>query len=355
MEGKTSGFRDEKVKKEVAEGRLEFRVVLNDGSGENYQILTGLKSIFQKQLPKMPREYIARLVYDRKHEGLAILRHPLTPNSVIGGITYRLFPERGFCEIVFCAVSSSEQVKGFGSALMNHLKEKVKERTGGQVQHYLTYADNYAIGYFKKQGFYRQISLDRSVWAGYIKDYDGGTLMQCTMVPNVDYLEVYQILYQQKVALVRKIEEVSPCAKVYGPLEHFPTDPLGIPGVRESGWTPDLSKLTDIPRRNKLYETLRPILNDLQAHPAAWPFLEPVDPHEVPAYYEAIATPMDLATMDTKLEAEQYEDVRQFADDLFLVVKNCRSFNDPDTTYYKNANSLEKFFMEKLRSKDLTI
>ena len=201
MEEKTGGFRDEKVKKEVADGRIEFRIVLNDGSAENYQILTGLKGLFQKQLPKMPREYIARLVYDRNHEGLAILRHPLTASSVIGGITYRLFTDRGFCEIVFCAVSSSEQVKGFGSALMNQLKEKVKARTNGQVHHFLTYADNYAIGYFKKQGFYKTISLSRSVWAGYIKDYDGGTLMQCTMVPNVDYLEIYQMLHKQKLVM----------------------------------------------------------------------------------------------------------------------------------------------------------
>lgn len=125
----------------------------------------------------------------------------MTPSSVIGGITYRLFPSRGFCEIVFCAISSTEQVKGFGSALMNQLKEKVRERTGGQVQHYLTYADNYAIGYFKKQGFYRQIALSRDVWAGYIKDYDGGTLMQCTVVPNVNYLQVYQMFHDQKLVL----------------------------------------------------------------------------------------------------------------------------------------------------------
>ncbi len=178
---------------------------MNDGSAESYQILTGLKVIFQKQLPKMPKEYIARLVYDRSHESLAILRLPFTPSSVIGGITYRLFVDREFCEIVFCAISSNEQVKGFGSALMNQLKEKVKERTGGRVKHFLTYADNYAIGYFKKQGFYKQISLDRSVWAGYIKDYDGGTLMQCTMVPHVNYLNVYQILHHQKIVKMDRL------------------------------------------------------------------------------------------------------------------------------------------------------
>ena len=138
--------------------------------------------------------------------------------------------------------------------------------------------------------------------------------------------------------------------------DEFPlASPLDIPGIRESGWTEELSKKTDIPRRSKLYETLRPILNDLQSHPAAWPFLEPVDANEVPSYYEAISDPMDLASMDSKLESEQYPDVKTFAEDVFLIVKNCRSFNDPDTTYYKNANSLEKFFLEKLKSKDLSI
>ena len=32
---------------------------------------------------------------------------------------------------------------------MNHLKDHVKATT--QCMHFLTYADNYAIGYFKKQ------------------------------------------------------------------------------------------------------------------------------------------------------------------------------------------------------------
>jgi histone acetyltransferase len=47
------------------QGSVEFRIVLNDGSAESMILLTGLKNIFQKQLPKMPREYIGRLVYDR--------------------------------------------------------------------------------------------------------------------------------------------------------------------------------------------------------------------------------------------------------------------------------------------------
>jgi histone acetyltransferase len=93
---------------EEREGVIEFRVVNNDNSKENMIILTGLKNIFQKQLPKMPREYIARLIYDRNHLSMAIVKKPL---QVVGGITYRPFNHRRFAEIVFCAITSNEQVK----------------------------------------------------------------------------------------------------------------------------------------------------------------------------------------------------------------------------------------------------
>lgn len=38
------------------------------------------------------------------------------------GITYRPFKGRQFAEIVFCAISSEQQVKGYGAHLMSHLK-----------------------------------------------------------------------------------------------------------------------------------------------------------------------------------------------------------------------------------------
>ena len=41
--------------------------------------------------------------------------------NVIGGITYRSFPEAEDGEIAFCAVSANEQVKGHGTCLMNHI------------------------------------------------------------------------------------------------------------------------------------------------------------------------------------------------------------------------------------------
>lgn len=80
---------------------------------------------------------------------------------------------------------------------MNSLKDIVR-RDQPTVNHFLTYADNYAVGYFKKQGFTKEITLNRANWVGYIKDYEGGTIMQCTMLPKVKYLEVHQMLADQK-------------------------------------------------------------------------------------------------------------------------------------------------------------
>lgn len=92
--------------------------------------LVGLQNVFSHQLPRMPKEYITRLVFDpyvavlkprisgclhsahvrnvhRKHKTLALIKD----GRVIGGICFRMFPTQGFTEIVFCAVTSNEQVK----------------------------------------------------------------------------------------------------------------------------------------------------------------------------------------------------------------------------------------------------
>ena len=139
--------------------------------------LTQVKNIFATQLPKMPREYIARLVFDRKHRTLLAIKR----DRVVGGICFRPFVPQRFAEIAFCAITSSEQVKGYGTRLMNHLKEATKL---DNLTHFLTYADNYAIGYFKKQGFTKSISMPAERWVGYIKDYDGGTLMECGFIAS---------------------------------------------------------------------------------------------------------------------------------------------------------------------------
>ncbi|KAK9332737.1 hypothetical protein V1520DRAFT_324286 [Lipomyces starkeyi] len=343
---------EDKVRPAVIEERdgiIEFRVVNNDNSRENLMILTGLKNIFQKQLPKMPREYIARLVYDRSHLSMAIVKKPLT---VVGGITYRPFASRKFAEIVFCAIASSEQVKGYGAHLMNHLKDYVKNTS--PIMYFLTYADNYAIGYFKKQGFTKEISLDKSIWMGYIKDYEGGTLMQCSMIPRIRYLDGSNILLRQKAAIMSKIKQISQSHVIRPGIEEFKLegtqfDPLMIPGLQDAGWTPEMDELARRPKRGPHFAVMQHLLNEMMNHPSAWPFAQPVNKDEVNDYYQIIKEPMDLSTMEQRLESDAYQSMEDFIYDARLIFNNCRQYNNETTTYYKNANKLEKFMTQRLK------
>jgi histone acetyltransferase len=149
--------------------------------------------------------------------------------------------------------------------LMDHFKSHIR-RTYPNMMHFLTYADNYAVGYFEKQGFSMDITLDRSIWAGYIKDYEGGTIMQCTMLRKVDYLDKGDIVAKQQEAIMTKIRQMSKSHIVYSGLPQFQdgaredvtVDPKDVPGLSkdipyishcydidratgESGWTPTMA------------------------------------------------------------------------------------------------------------------
>ncbi|KAI0101607.1 histone acetyltransferase GCN5 [Nemania sp. FL0031] len=336
-------FPDKPAVLEELNGDIEFRVVNNDGSRESMIILTGLKCLFQKQLPKMPKDYIARLVYDRTHLSIAIVKKPL---EIIGGIAYREFRNRKFAEIVFCAVASDQQVKGYGAHLMAHLKDYV--RATSPVMHFLTYADNYATGYFQKQGFTKEITLDKSIWMGYIKDYEGGTLMQCSMIPRIRYLEAGRMLLKQKETVLAKIRLLSKSHIIHQPPQPWshsvaPIDPLSIPAIRATGWSPDMDELAREPRHGPHFNELRRFLSQIQFHKQAWPFLNPVNRDEVADYYNVITSPMDLSTIEDKLEHDLYAAPKDLVSDLKLIFSNCRQYNDASTVYTKCATKLEKY------------
>ncbi|KAI1777387.1 histone acetyltransferase GCN5 [Hypoxylon cercidicola] len=325
-------------------GEIEYRVVNNDGARESMIILTGLKCLFQLQLPSMPKEYVARVVYDRTHTSIAIVKMPL---QVIGGISFREFRDRKFIEIVFCAVSPDHQLQGYGAHMMAHFKDYVK--ASSPVMHFLTYADNGAIRYFQKQGFTKEITLDKSIWMGCIKVYHGGTLMQCSMVPRVRYLEVGRMLQKQKEAVNAMIRPFSKSHVVHEPPQQWangvvtPIDPYSIPAIRETGWSPDMDELARLSRHGPHFKELRRFLYQIQTHRQSWPFLKPVDKDAVPDYYNVITSPMDLSTVEEKLESDSYAAPRDFIADLKLIFSNCLQYNDAATTYVRCAVKLEKF------------
>ncbi|CCA68335.1 related to putative histone acetylase [Serendipita indica DSM 11827] len=339
------------VMEEHRRGYIQYTAVKNDGEERSYIVLTGLKNLFQRQLPKMPREYITRLVMDRNSRGLAMIKHGY---KVVAGITYRPFAHRGFIEIVFCAVSSANQIKGYGGHLMDHFKKHIQD-TYQNVNYFLTYADNYAIGYFKKQGFSKDVTLDRVQWAGYIKDYEGATLLQCTLVP-VDYTTIRETLAQQKAWVIEKIRSRSSSHIVRPGIAafqegHSPTvlKYEDIPGLVEAGWTSHPT-VQELPANIKPpdYVRMTRALRALQAHQQSWPFRVPVNKQDVPDYYEFIKNPMDLHTMQTKLEGGKYAQVDAFVADVRAIVENCLLYNPQDSVYAKAAIKLNRYFETSL-------
>ncbi|XP_031210315.1 nucleosome-remodeling factor subunit BPTF isoform X10 [Mastomys coucha] len=103
------------------------------------------------------------------------------------------------------------------------------------------------------------------------------------------------------------------------------------------------------PLTEKDYEGLRRVLRSLQAHKMAWPFLEPVDPNDAPDYYGVIREPMDLATMEERIQNRYYERLTEFVADMTKIFDNCRYYNPNDSPFYQCAEVLETFFVQKLK------
>ncbi|XP_008294764.1 nucleosome-remodeling factor subunit BPTF isoform X5 [Stegastes partitus] len=103
------------------------------------------------------------------------------------------------------------------------------------------------------------------------------------------------------------------------------------------------------PLTDKDYEGLRRTLRSLQAHKMAWPFLEPVDTNDAPDYYRVIKEPMDLSTMEERLQKREYVKLTEFVADMTKIFDNCRYYNPSDSPFYQCAEVLENFFVQKLK------
>jgi transcription initiation factor TFIID subunit 2 len=91
---------------------------------------------------------------------------------------------------------------------------------------------------------------------------------------------------------------------------------------------------------------LKALLQTLKKMPEAFFFLRPVDPiaDGAPTYYDEIKEPMDLATMETKVDSQQYVTMADFHADMQRIFANCRQFNPPGTVPVQYADTLSQAF-----------
>lgn len=78
-------------------------------------------------------------------------------------------------------------------------------------------------------------------WVGFIKDYDGGTLMECYIHPTVDYLNITEIIGKERSFIHDRIKTSTLSCVIHDGIELFSQgkrfQALEIPGVQSSGWS----------------------------------------------------------------------------------------------------------------------
>ena len=73
------------------------------------------------------------------------------------------------------------------------------------------------------------------------------------------------------------------------------------------------------------------ILDHLKNMEDTWPFAEPVDEEYAPNYYRIIINPMDLQTMEERLDQGEYLTFHEFEEDFKLIIDNCVAYNGPNS------------------------
>jgi E1A/CREB-binding protein len=100
----------------------------------------------------------------------------------------------------------------------------------------------------------------------------------------------------------------------------------------------------------KLKAKCTEVLRGLQTHQHGWVFNCPVDPVELslPDYFDIIKKPMDLGTVQKRLENGQYHSIDEFGSDVNLTFDNAVTYNADGSVVYTMAKELKEKFAKDM-------
>ncbi|RPA87203.1 Bromodomain-domain-containing protein [Ascobolus immersus RN42] len=93
------------------------------------------------------------------------------------------------------------------------------------------------------------------------------------------------------------------------------------------------------------------LLRNIKRLKDAIPFLHPVD-HKalnIPTYPEIIKHPMDISTMENRLNHHEYATVDEFVADFNLMIENCHTFNGPEHPVAHMGNAIRNVFEKSIK------
>ena len=98
------------------------------------------------------------------------------------------------------------------------------------------------------------------------------------------------------------------------------------------------------------------IMTEMRENPNAAPFLFPVELSAAPGYLDVVVKPMDLTTLQERIDHGRYDYsasatlggkskmVNYFANDMRLIWNNCMAYNAPGSPIYESSKELGRFF-----------
>jgi len=94
------------------------------------------------------------------------------------------------------------------------------------------------------------------------------------------------------------------------------------------------------------------IVRQLRQHKNAWPFNEPVDPValNIPDYFQVVTHPMDLGTVENRIQSNYYKTLEDLTGDVRQVWDNAAKYNGPEHDVTKMAQSLSDIFEQRLKA-----
>lgn len=109
---------------------------------------------------------------------------------------------------------------------------------------------------------------------------------------------------------------------------------------------PDMNNLPENPMPKHQAKHALTSIKAVRRLKDAAPFLAPVDivKNNIPFYYNYIPRPMDLSTIEKKINLNAYETPQQVTDDFNLMVNNCAKFNGAESAIAQMARNIQANF-----------
>uniref|UniRef100_A0A8C5WNL3 Bromodomain testis-specific protein n=1 Tax=Laticauda laticaudata TaxID=8630 RepID=A0A8C5WNL3_LATLA len=101
---------------------------------------------------------------------------------------------------------------------------------------------------------------------------------------------------------------------------------------------------------NQLQYLQKTVMKAMWRHNFSWPFHQPVDVEtlKLPDYYNIVKEPMDLTTIQKRLEHQYYTCAAECIENFKTMFANCYLYNKPSDDIVFMAQELEKVFLQKV-------